>query len=174
MFRRKLNTVWSLMAVSLFAGCASLQVQRDDNPGARIDAVVTPAPTSMVQLERVAATPEVVFDAAVAKLAQEGFTLDAAQEGARYSIKATKPYAETGCEELQKEEGEWTLLVDVNPPDFPSIADRVTLMLSYEETKAILDARKAEGGGEFMEDCLSNLVYQIAESIDEAATETGS
>ncbi len=34
MFTRKLKTAWSLMAVSLLAGCASLQVQRDYNPQA--------------------------------------------------------------------------------------------------------------------------------------------
>lgn len=34
MFTRKLKMAWSLMAVSLLAGCASLQVQRDYNPQA--------------------------------------------------------------------------------------------------------------------------------------------
>jgi hypothetical protein len=132
----------------------------------------TPGPTGTVHMTSIAATPENIFDAAVAALAQKGFALKTAEKGAQYSIEATKPYAETGCEALRMAEGEWRLVVNVNPPDFPPKEDRVTLMLGYEETKVVLDARKAEDLSGLEQDCLSNQAHQITKSIDEAATST--
>lgn len=113
----------------------------------------------------VTARREVVARAARDVLSANGFVLEERERPGKVG-RARKPYANTPCEHLQSVSGEWVLQIDLNPRGLPVAKDQTIVLMNYEETHAVLSARRAEGDSILVKaDCLQQYVDQLGDSI---------
>jgi hypothetical protein len=115
-------------------------------------------------MKRVVANPAAVAETTSEILAGLGFALDSDRKPGTVG-KANLPHASTPCEHLQTAAGEWVLQVDLNPRGFGIARDTTLLVLSFEETKPVLAARRAEGVAVMEDDCLTRYTRRLADSI---------
>jgi hypothetical protein len=121
--------------------------------------------TSAMIMRSIAGSQDSVARAARGVLAARGFALEAEKRGK--VGKARIPYANLPCEHIRSFPGEFVLQVDLNPRGFPNAKNATLVILRYEETRAVLDARRAEVGDSVLlgPHCMQRFVDQMADSI---------
>jgi DICT domain-containing protein len=101
-------------------------------------------------------------------LASAGFQLEERPKAGKVG-KARIAYANVPCEHVRSASGEWVLQIELNPRG----KDTTMMMMSFPETRAVKDARRAEGVPTFESDCLQRRVQQLGDSIQAKALAGG-
>ena len=127
------------------------------------------AQTYSAQTRQIGANRDTVARVARDVLTAAGFTL-ADRPKAGTLGKARIAYANLPCEHVRSASGEWVLQIDLNPSR--GSKDTTLMMVSYPETRAVREARRAEGVPTFESDCLQKHAQQLGDSIQAQALAT--
>ena len=124
--------------------------------------------THSAQMRRIAANRDTVARVTRDLLAEAGFTLVDRPSAAAVG-RARMAYGSVPCAHVRAASGDLVLRVDLNPRGSLAGHDTTVVMVSFPETRAVLEARRAEGVSLFESDCLQKFVTQLTDSIEARA-----